>query len=125
MAPSPPRVATILWVLFGFDGRIGREVFWLGFLFMTAVATVAMTPYRLAGGLPETADPYFLALLLVALWSEAALAVKRLHDRGLTGFFAFLLALPLLNFVLFAILGLVPGEKRPNRYGPGPDRRGA
>lgn len=125
MAEPSSRVVTVLWVLFGFDGRIGREVFWLGFFFMTAVATLAMTPYRLAGGLPETADPYFVVILFVALWSELALAVKRLHDRGLTGFFALLLALPLVNFVLFTVLGLVPGEKGPNRFGPGADQRGA
>ena len=122
--PRSNRAVSVLWVLFGFDGRIGREVFWLGFLFMTAVATIAMTPYRLAGGLPEEPDAYFLALLFVALWSEVALAVKRLHDRGLTGLFAFLLALPLVNFVLFAFLGLIPGEAGRNKYGPGPDARG-
>lgn len=124
MALPIPRVTTVLWALFGFDGRISRQTFWLGFGLMTALSAVAMTPYRLAGGLPEEPDLYFFLLLGVALWSEVALAVKRLHDRGVSGLFALLLALPFVNFALFVFLGLVPGEPRANRYGPGPDRRG-
>lgn len=124
MALPTPRVATVIWVLFGFDGRISRQTFWLSFALMTALSAVAMTPYRLSGGLPEEPDLYLVGLVGVALWSEVALAVKRLHDRGLSGLFALLLALPFVNFAAFVFLGLVPGEPRANRYGPGPDRRG-
>jgi uncharacterized membrane protein YhaH (DUF805 family) len=122
LPPAPAKVATVAWALFGFDGRISRQVFWLGFLLMTSLASIAMTPYR-DSGIPQEPDAYFLGLVGVALWSEVALVIKRLHDRGLTGFFSLVLALPIVNFVAFVVLGLIPGEAGPNRYGPGPDRR--
>ena len=85
MALPTPRVATVFWALFGFDGRISRQTFWLGFALMTALTAVALTPYRSTGVLPEEPDLYFFVLAVLLLWSEVALAVKRLHDRGLRG----------------------------------------
>ncbi|MEW5421290.1 DUF805 domain-containing protein [Amorphus sp. 3PC139-8] len=122
---SQPRrkLPTVLWVTFGFDGRISREPFWLGFLFVSLLVSVALTPYRPAGEETVMVDAGFLVILLVALWSEVALAVKRLHDRGLSGWFAALLFVPLLNLAVFVVLGLIPGEKGPNAFGPAPNTR--
>jgi uncharacterized membrane protein YhaH (DUF805 family) len=121
-SPTAPRAATVPWVLFGLDGRISRQVFWLSCLLSIALMSIAFTPYR--GGLPTEPDLYFLLLAAVGLWMEVALVMKRLHDRGLSGFFAFLLLLPLVNIGVILFVGLMPGDPGPNRFGPHPDSRG-
>lgn len=122
--PQPRRkLPTVLWAAFGFDGRISREPFWLGFFFVSLLVSVALTPYRPDGDETVMIDGGFLIILLVALWSEVALAVKRLHDRGLSGWFAALLFVPVLNLAVFVVLGLIPGEKGPNAFGPAPNTR--
>lgn len=134
MAPSPStaprpgaaRVPSVLWVLFGFDGRIGREAFWLGFALVTLVEAVLLSSVR--GNLEsliEEPNLPFTIVVIVALWSEFALAIKRLHDRGLGALFSVALLVPFANFVFFfIILGFMPGDAGANRYGPGPESRG-
>jgi uncharacterized membrane protein YhaH (DUF805 family) len=121
--PSPPtRAATVLWVLFGLDGRIGRQAYWLAFLLTLAVLSIAFTPYR--SGLPLEPDLYFLLLGGLALWTEVAIVIKRLHDRSLSGLFALLLLVPLVNIGVVLLVGLLPGDPGPNRFGPHADSRG-
>lgn len=133
MAPTTTRQTSVLWALFAFDGRLGRQSFWLGTALMICLGSVALALLLSPPTAGETIDAYFateggdpafLALLALALWTELALAVKRLHDRGISGFFAIVLALPLLNFVAYIVIGLMPSTAGPNRFGPGPDSRG-
>lgn len=121
-SPTAPRAATVPWVLFGLDGRIGRQAYWLAFLLTLAVLSIAFTPYR--SGLPLEPDFYFLFLGGVALWTEVAIVVKRLHDRSLSALFALLLLVPLVNIGVVLLVGLLPGDPGPNRFGPHADSRG-
>lgn len=133
MAIPATRHPTILWLLFGFDGRIGRSAYWLGFGLMLCVEAIVMKTYLLeiaqnAATADEfmselTSDPVFNALWAASVWSQFALAAKRLHDRGVTGFAAALLALPFVNLVAIFVIGLLPGERGANRFGPGPNSR--
>ncbi|SHO66082.1 Uncharacterized membrane protein YhaH, DUF805 family [Pseudoxanthobacter soli DSM 19599] len=119
------RETSILWLLFSFDGRIGREPFFLGFVLITLVEVVLMSPMR--GEIQELiAQPNlpFLVIIGIALWTEFALAVKRLHDRGYSALFSLILFIPFVNFIFFfLVLALVPGDAGPNRYGPSANSR--
>lgn len=136
---SPAGRAGPLWALFGFDGRLSRQPYWLGFLFVFLIVTAATAP--LAAPTEEDGilvSPITLVVFVAAIWSQFALAVKRLHDRDLTGWFCLVLFAPLLvmatplfiplatviNFGFFGAIGLVPGTPGPNRYGSGPNQRG-
>ena len=127
-----------LWALFGFDGRLSREPYWLGFLFIFLMVSYATAP--LAAPTEERGvmiSPITFVVFIAAVWSQFALAVKRLHDRDLTGWYCLVLFAPILlmatplfipaativNFGFFGAIGLVPGTPGPNRYGPGPNRR--
>jgi uncharacterized membrane protein YhaH (DUF805 family) len=121
-SPTDPRAATVPWVLFGLDGRIGRQAYWLGFLLIVALGSLAFSPYR--SGLPEDPDLYFMVLAGIGLWMEVALVMKRLHDRSLSGLFALLLLVPLVNIGVVLFVGLMPSEAGPNRFAPHPDSRG-
>jgi uncharacterized membrane protein YhaH (DUF805 family) len=141
-----------------FDGRIGRIAFWAGLLLLAAAS-----PFTL--GTVMSDNPLDDAVLAVRrfgfsgfVWSlalltgVAALLVKRLHDRGKSGFRAALFylpaafaaldyfgasGLPMLADVMtwtswmawlagasglwfLVSLGLWPGQKGANKYGPDP-----
>lgn len=127
-----------LWALFGFDGRLSREPYWLGFLFVFLIVTFGTAP--LAAPSEEEGvliSPVTLIVFLAAIWSQFALAVKRLHDRDLSGWYCLILFAPILvmatplfiplativNFGFFGVIGVVPGTPGPNRFGPGPNQR--
>ncbi len=132
VTPLPFRSPTVLWALFGFDGRISREVFWLGFGLLYSAGDVILSLLLPPLVTPETIAELQgtqLLLLLVALaaavWMQFALVAKRLHDAGWSGSFAIVMAAPLLNLLAMAVVGLLPGEAGANRFGVGPNQRRA
>lgn len=113
------------WALLGLDGRVGREVFWLGNLFCGFLGTALLLPNIDAAGMIHLNVNPLAPLVFVALgWTELALVVKRLHDRGLTGWLAGMVFVPLIGILPFFVIGLMPSQPGPNAYGPAPDTRG-
>jgi uncharacterized membrane protein YhaH (DUF805 family) len=104
------------------------------------VALAVAYEYGLARGLGFHAGWVFYPLLL---FPTACVLSKRLHDRGLAGWWGFLVVWALIEVwpqpsnlfgyaamavlaVTFVNLGLMPGQPGPNRFGPNPvDRRRA
>ncbi|WP_058913725.1 DUF805 domain-containing protein [Entomohabitans teleogrylli] len=75
--------------LFSFRGRIGRRDFW-SWIVVWLVAMVVL--FTLAGN--DWLNMQTAAFMLVCLlWPTAAVAVKRLHDRGKSGAWALLMIL--------------------------------
>ena len=114
--------APILWLFFGLKGRISRVAFLLGGLLMTVVTLFVL--YRMsaadaieAGDALEFWNTVLSVVVFVSLWCQAALAAKRLHDIGRPGIFAIAMFVPLVNFIAFVALCLIPGEPGPNKYG--------
>ena len=78
---------TIQQWLFSFKGRIGRRDFWIWIGLWFAGMLVL---FSLAG--KNLLDIQTAAFCLVCLlWPTAAVTVKRLHDRGRSGAWAFLM----------------------------------
>lgn len=115
---------SVLWALLGFDGRISREVYWLatGFCVLLMFA-VAMPSVDEASGTPQF-SPAFPFVLMASLWTQFSLTVKRLHDRGLSGWLSLVMAVPFINFFGYVVIGLLPGDPGRNQFGPGPNTRG-
>jgi uncharacterized membrane protein YhaH (DUF805 family) len=59
----------------------------------------------------------FFIAFIASLWSNIALAVKRLHDLDKPGIAALILFVPVVSIVAFLLLCLFPGQPGPNRYG--------
>lgn len=119
----------MLWALFAFDGRIDREVFWLSNLLclaLTVPLALAVPIVVIDQNTAEVRPGHPAALFAFAglLWIQLALAVKRLHDRGVTGWAALLLAIPFVSLLAFFVIGIVPGQRGPNAYGPASNQRG-
>ena len=123
-SPQPPRRRNpIGWVLFGLAGRISRSIYWLCFVFFVSLEAALVA--QIMGG--EQASYYGLvssilpAALLITLYSNIAVAVKRLHDLGYSGFLALALLIPFVNLAFTIWVGILPGTAGPNRYGAAPD----
>jgi uncharacterized membrane protein YhaH (DUF805 family) len=77
--------------LFAFEGRIRRQHFWIGWLILLGAGVVA-------GWIPLLGFVISLALI----WPNLAIAVKRLHDIGQTGW---LVAIPGVVTIVAVIVG--------------------
>ncbi len=110
------------WLFFLFDGRIGREVYWLalGFVWSVFLALVSTLGSDVEAA---TSGGLFWIAFLVSQWAELALLVKRLHDRGLPGFWALIKFLPFIGLVWMILAGVMRGDEGPNSYGPDSDQR--
>ena len=107
------RGATVGWLFLSSRGRIDRTLFVLGWLFLTAL------------------NGFFLAILFsldedspaMALWSVMSLVaglftvvasimltIKRLRDINAASAFAVLIFVPMLSFLVLAVLALLPGR---------------
>lgn len=138
--PDRLPIPTVRWVLFGFGGRIGRQSFILGQLFMMALGGVVIARIVAVRDDETQLALWGLALIslvLIAACSMFALTIKRLHDLGFPGALSILLFVPTVNLVMLMLLMVVPSSSETNRHGPppfgptgksakpGPDRAGA
>jgi uncharacterized membrane protein YhaH (DUF805 family) len=124
--------------IFGFHGRIRRTHYFLGALVTNLVAGAFdaeifwgghrwghwrggdydFIGWSMAPGLWLTA----MVVGIACFWASMALAAKRWHDMGTTGWLALLSLLPGIRFIVFLVLCLVPPTQGPNAYGPDPRR---
>lgn len=136
-ATQPGGTMTAKDLLFGFKGRADRLQFWLvlfasGAIFGFFWALVNIRPPLDPGETPPPAAPgaeilnalpWVLAVALI--WPIAAIGVKRLHDRGRSGWLMLAALVPVLGWLwLLYELGLVSGASEPNAYGPAPSAQG-
>ena len=104
-------------LLFGFDGRIGRGLFWLVQIPLVVIVWMygqhvdpllaRWFPYSVFEGLT-----FALVLAAPLIWVQCAITVKRCHDRGKSGFWTLLLLIPVIGWAWLLIeCGLLPAAK--------------
>jgi len=118
-----PRAPTVLWVLFGFTGRISRQSFILGQLFMISLFAIIVARILAVQG-NETATTFwgfiFILLIGVSTVSSFALTIKRLHDLSLPGALALILFVPTINIIFVITLMILASKQETNQWGPPP-----
>lgn len=109
----------MIWLFARFDGRIGREVFWLGNIFLVAVLAILLRPSvdPDSGEVALQSGGLGLLLIVAAMVSSLAIGAKRLHDMNASGLFAIFLLVPLISVLATIALGVIPGTNGPNNYG--------
>ena len=114
---------SLMWLFFSFRGRIARQSFFLGvlFLFLPQIFLVL----QIAGSAEDSAEMIFWALLWMAsiaitIWPILALFTKRLHDLSLTGGLSILAFIPSVNWIAFLVLACLPSKQEINQYGSPP-----
>lgn len=97
------------------------EDYWLkGVLVMLPISFVALA-VDIAIGANGAISLLFVPL---SVWVGAALLVKRWHDRNKSGWYYWIIFIPLIGpFWAFIEAGCMKGTKGPNRYGPDPIRK--
>lgn len=57
-------------------------------------------------------------LIIVAIYTNYIIAIKRLHDLNLSGWYILFGFVPLISLILAIVLLFIPGNKKSNKYGP-------
>ncbi|TIC87513.1 DUF805 domain-containing protein [Nocardioides sp. GY 10113] len=95
-----------------FTGRAPRSEYWWFFVFNLLVSMGATTVDQIIGG-DVVAALAALALLLPGL----AVAVRRLHDTGRSGWWVLIVLVPIAGWIVLIVFFVLPGDRFQNRYG--------
>ncbi len=105
-----------------FNGRARRKEYWMFALFNVIFVAIAMGLGLLLGKAIGTVGYvllYYLYILAVLIPS-LAVAVRRLHDVGKSGWMIFINFIPLIGGIWFLILMIMDSNPGENNYGPNP-----
>ncbi len=122
---------------FSFSGRIGRQTYWLSYVLLpVAILIVYGIIFAVAAGptlssIDEESMPHFspaayallavgAVLYILLIISSLAGQVKRLHDRGRSGWMVLLGFVPLVNIWILIEVAFLKGMAGPNEYGADP-----
>ncbi|MEH6563744.1 MAG: DUF805 domain-containing protein [Halopseudomonas sp.] len=98
-----------------FQGRARRSEYWFFILFnIIAMTILGAVDYAL--GMQILAPIYVLATFLPSL----AVAVRRFHDTGRSGWWVLIALVPLIGSIIYLIFMCIEGEAQANAYGPNP-----
>jgi uncharacterized membrane protein YhaH (DUF805 family) len=105
-----------------FNGRARRSEYWFFALMYFIIAIVAI---MIDGALGTNFSPlpYGYVYVLVALAHfipSLAVGVRRLHDVGKSGWFYFIVLIPIVGAIWLLVLFFTEGKKGENQYGPDP-----
>lgn len=110
-----------------FSGRSARSAFWWWWLFQIIIAIVIGA---VEGGgqasmgddmmMSYNAGPIAMIWSLVNLLPGIALAVRRLHDIGKSGWWLLIGLIPLVGWIILFVWYATKGTSGDNRFGPDP-----
>jgi len=102
-----------------FEGRARRSEFWYFLLFQFIVIIALLILAAVAGTIGSVLyGIYALATLVPGI----AVAVRRLHDVGKSGWWYFICLVPLIGSIWLIVLFATEGTVGPNQYGEDPKR---
>ena len=106
---------------FTFTGRSRRKAYWMFVLFNIIAAILANILDNVLGLIGEggyglISSIYGLAVFIPGL----ALAVRRLHDIGRTGWWMLIGLIPLVGWIVLLIFFVTDSQAGSNQYGPNP-----
>lgn len=93
-----------------FSGRALRSEYWWFQVFYLAVAWVAAI----------ISETLWLLVFLGLVLPNLAVAVRRLHDRGKSGWFLLVGFIPIVGNIWLLVEMASRGDEGPNRFGPPP-----
>jgi uncharacterized membrane protein YhaH (DUF805 family) len=109
-----------------FRGRSARTEYWM-FILINLIITVILDLFdsALLGDMVYASGPLTSIYMLAVLLPNLAVAVRRLHDTGRSGWYLLLLFIPFIGLLLFLILMAQDSHPGDNRYGADPKHRTA
>lgn len=124
-APARQAQLELSHILFSFEGRTPRRVYWAwtigSVVAMYGIGIPLVLMVDSAGGDLDFVEPLVILFGLATLWPNLAITVKRWHDRGKSGWMVLVGIIPIIGPLwTFVELGLLRGDQGPNAYGPDP-----
>lgn len=113
-------VRTVLLKYAAFTGRAGRSEFWYFTLFyvlvsvVTTIVDLVLDTGDVYGGWVST--PVALALLIPSL----AVAARRLHDSGRSGWLQLISLIPIIGIIVLIVFWCQDSAAGENKHGPSP-----
>jgi uncharacterized membrane protein YhaH (DUF805 family) len=108
-------VSTCLRKYATFSGRARRSEYWWFALANVLVAVVAALVDQILG-----TSVVSLLVTLALLLPSLAVAVRRLHDTGRTGWWCFIALVPFVGAVVLLVFECLDSTPGDNQYGPSP-----
>ena len=104
---------------FSFDGRIGRQDFWLRYVLPYLGMLVVIV---IIAGINENVGQIVNLIFSVAtIWPSLAVIAKRWHDRNKSGWWILITIIPIVGSIWALVEnGFLRGTVGPNRFGPDP-----
>jgi len=105
-----------------FSGRARRKEYWMFVLFNIIFCIVAAILDNILGMSIEGVGygPIYIVYCLAILIPSLAVAVRRLHDTGRTGWFILIGLIPIIGGIWLLVLFCINGNAGENKYGPDP-----
>ncbi|NBD24488.1 DUF805 domain-containing protein [Paenibacillus glycinis] len=100
----------------GFTGRARRKEYWM-YVLVNCILSIALAIVDGILGLDRVLGAlYSLAVLLPSL----AVMVRRLHDTGRSGWWYFIILIPIVGAIVLLVFACLEGDSGHNKYGPDP-----
>ena len=120
---SPATHFDLIWILFSLRGRLSLGLMWIA----AALSAITLIGLFFLGAVLSNVHPFLATIglfgFLVMVWSPIAIGVKRFHDIGWPGWLILPGLVPVFGQVfLFFTIGILRGNRGPNRYGLDPRR---
>ncbi len=103
-----------------FEGRAGRKEYWLFYLVNIALYLIFLILTGIFGNgvLTMIISVIYTLFGLAILLPGIAVCVRRLHDVGKGGGWAFIAFVPIVGVFILLYFMIIKGEPNPNRFGP-------
>lgn len=105
-----------------FEGRARRKEYWMFTLFYIIFAIAAAIIDNIIGtAITGTGYGLFYIVYILAMFLPSlAVAVRRLHDVGKSGWMILIAMIPIVGSIWLLVLMVTPGDAGENKYGPDP-----
>lgn len=106
---------------FDFNGRARRKEYWMFVLINSIISIVSFYLDNILGTTFAIGyGPIYIGYGLAVLIPSIAVAIRRLHDIGKSGWMYLLVILPIIGPIWLIILFVREGELGDNKFGPNP-----
>ena len=106
---------------FDFSGRSRRMEYWMFVLINSIISVFCILLDSMLGTVWSIGyGPIYIGYGLAVFIPGLAVAIRRLHDIGKSGWYYLLVIIPIIGPIWLIILFVTEGEQGENKYGPNP-----